>query len=247
MSGTIALHGGGEFLAGDEPFLTAWLQAASRPGVAGRARRVAIVTTAAARGRPELAGAHGVDATGRVAACLGLDVEAEVVPILDASSAADPDLAARLTAADAIHLPGGDPDLIPAILGGSRAWSAIQAALADGAALAGASAGAMALAAWTWTPAGLVQGLGLVPGPPFLVMPHADAGSWSRSLARFGQGVPPGVGVLGIGERTGVLIDLDGGGPWPVVGEAEVRWLAAGAPDRSTPQVLRAGDALANG
>ncbi len=247
MSGTIALHGGGEFLVGDEPFLGAWLQAAARPGAADRARRVAIVPTAAARGRPDLVGGMGTAAIERLARSMGRSVVVDVVPILDAAGAADPDLGARLSAADAIHVPGGDPDLIPAILGGSRAWSAILAALADGAALAGASAGAMALAAWTWTPGGLVQGLGVVPGPPFLVMPHADAGSWTRSLARFGGGVPPGIGVLGIGERTGVLIALDGSGPWRIVGEGEVRWLPAGAPDRSRPQVLRSGDTLPGG
>ena len=157
MSGPVALHGGGEFQPGDEPFLQRLLGLA-REG-SGRAAdgplKVAIVPTAAARGRPDLVGAHGTAAFERVAgrASAGADaVTIDVVPVLDAASASDAGLAARLEAADVIHLPGGDPDLIPSILAGTAAWDAIVAAHRRGAVLAGASAGAMALAGWTWTP-----------------------------------------------------------------------------------------------
>ena len=217
----IALHGGGEFLPGDEPFLTAILTAAPRD--AGSVR-VAVVPTAAARGRPDLAGANGVRALERVALGLGAAIEAEVVPVLDARSAADPGLAARLAGATLIHLPGGDPDLIPALYPGSEAWMAILAALERGAVLAGASAGAMALAPVTWTPQGMVRGLGLVPG--LIVVPHVDASSWGRVLDRYGDRRPPGLGVLGLAERTGVIGRP--GSPWEVAGEGEVRWLPPG-------------------
>ena len=52
MSGPVALHGGGEFLAGDEPFLAALLDAAAPAAGGDRPIRVAVVPTAAARGRP---------------------------------------------------------------------------------------------------------------------------------------------------------------------------------------------------
>ncbi|MGP1674573.1 MAG: hypothetical protein ACTS8Z_05100, partial [Candidatus Limnocylindrales bacterium] len=116
MRGAIALHGGGEFLPGDERFLHAILALA--PRVDGRVR-VAIVPTAAARGRPDLAGSHGVDAFERVAGQSGIPIEATVVPITDSTSAADEAMAASLAAATLIHLPGGDPDLIPTVLPGT--------------------------------------------------------------------------------------------------------------------------------
>jgi peptidase E len=250
VSGTIALHGGGEFQAGDEAFLAAWLRSARRvrPESAARAKlQVVVVPTAAARGRPELAAANGVAAIERVAADLGLACAASTVKVLDQASADDPVLAARIAQADAIHLPGGDPDLIPAVLTGTAALSAIQAALRAGAALAGASAGAMGLA-WTWTAAGGTTGLQLLPGPPLAVMPHADDASWDRSMARFGPSVPAGLGILGLGERTGVLLDADptSNVPWRVSGEGEVRWSPAGA-DPARPRVLVAGESFQPG
>jgi cyanophycinase-like exopeptidase len=245
MSGAIALHGGGEYLPGDEAFLDAWLATAPWPGgeptEPTEPLRVVVVPTAAARGRPELAGAHGVAAIERAGARLGRVIEVGIVPVLGRASADDPSLAERLARAEAIHLPGGDPDLIPSVLAGSATWAAIQTALAAGATLAGASAGAMGLATWTWTADGGQPGLGLIPGPPLAVMPHADVDSWPASLARFGSSVPSGVGILGIGERTGVLIGLGADGPWRIAGEGEVRWSPAGS-DTLEPAVYRHGD-----
>ena len=151
---------------------------------------------------------------------------------------------ARSTSRDIIHLPGGDPDLVPTILSGSAAWAAIASARAAGAILAGASAGAMALATWTWTPAGGIAGLGLVPG--LVVVPHADGPRWASLLERFGAGVPAGLGALGLPERTGVIAGDLTADPvrWTVVGAGTVRWLATlgGGNDRRAPG-RHAGDA----
>lgn len=243
MTGGLALHGGGEFLPGDETFLAALLRAAAL-AAGPRALRIAVIPTAAARGRPGLAGEHGVAALTRVATAIGLPVAgAEVVPIVDEASAADPDLASRVAAADLLHLPGGDPDLIPGLYPGSAAGAAIRTALGGGAVLAGASAGAMALADWTWTPGGLIRGLGYVPRA--IVVPHADPASWRANLARFGATVPPALGLLGLAERTGILGPLDDDGratgPWAVVGEGEVRWLPPGVVDAEAARVWPAG------
>ena len=83
-------------------------------------------------------------------------------------------------------------------------------------------------------------GLGLVPG--IIVVPHADARSWSEALHRYGAGVPDELGVLGIGERTGVLIG--DAGPWRIVGEGEVRWMPPAMRDPDAATVLRDGDML---
>ena len=240
MTGPVALHGGGEFLPGDERFLRAILELAPR---AAGVVRVAVVPTAAARGRPDLAAANGVEAIRRVAADAGIPVDVEAVRIVDPASAADPSLAETLAASTLIHLPGGDPDIIPRLYPGTAAWDGMERAHAAGAVLAGASAGAMALAMWTWTPAGVVGGLGLVPGA--IVAPHADSASWTRWVGRFIGAVPAGLGVLGLAERTGVVVPADGVVPWRVVGEGEARWLPPGAADVAATVVARDGDTLA--
>jgi cyanophycinase-like exopeptidase len=239
VTGPIALHGGGEFLPGDEPFLRAILELAPRDG---GVVRVAVVPTAAARGRPDLAAANGVAAFRRLAADVGVEAVVEAVRVVDAPSGADPALAETLAASTLIHLPGGDPDIMPTLYPGTAAWAAIGRARAAGAVLAGASAGAMGLAAWTWTPAGVVPALGLVPG--VIVAPHADATSWARWVARFGGSVPAGIGPLGLAERTAIIVPGDGVGPWRVVGEAEARWLAPGSTDVAATVIARDGETL---
>lgn len=231
------LHGGGEFLPGDEPVLRELLGLA--PAVAGVVR-VAIVPTAAARGRPDLAGAHGAEAFRRIAAEAGTRAEVEVVKVLDAGSAGDPDLADRLAVATLVYLPGGDPDLIPALYPGTEAWAAIRAGHARGAVLAGASAGAMALGERTWTPRGIVPGLGLIAN--CLVVPHTDARTWSLAVAHRERAAHPGLGVLGIAERTGVVIEP--GRYWRVVGEGEARWLPPGAVDPGETRLAADGGSL---
>ena len=234
MTGSIALHGGGEFLPGDERFLQALLDLV--PSSADPVR-IVVIPTAAARGRPDLAAEHGVEAFGRIGDAGGRRIEAVAVPVTDVASAADPEFAATISRADIIHFPGGDPDLIPSLLRGSAAWKAVLDAVDRDAILAGASAGAMALGGWTWTRSGGVPGLGLVPN--LVVVPHASADSWEDAYLRFGSSVPPSVAAIGLAERTGVIVPPDG--PWRVVGEGEVRWLPSGAGE---PVILRDGDTI---
>lgn len=226
MSGPVVLHGGGEFEAGDEPCLAAMVERAARHAGDGHAIRICVVPTAAARYSPGASAAHGVGAFESVAAQAGLAAVATPAVIVDAASAADPDIARRLADADLIYFPGGDPDRIPSVLRGSLAWAAILLVQAGGAVVGGASAGAMAMGPWTWTPDGGTTGLDLVPG--IAVRPHADAASWASVAERFGAGVPAGLGVLGIPERTAAITDDPSADPivWHVVGEGEVRWQA---------------------
>jgi cyanophycinase-like exopeptidase len=149
VSGPIVLHGGGEFLTGDEACISATLALGANRAGPDRPIRVVVVPTATARWSPERSAAQGIAAFTRVAMRDGLVVEADSVMVMDAMTAADAALAARLAAADVISFPGGDPDVIVTVMPGSRAWAAIESARASGAVLAGASAGAMALAPWT--------------------------------------------------------------------------------------------------
>jgi hypothetical protein len=241
MSGPVALHGGGEFLAGDEPFLAALLDVATGRAGGSRPIRVAVVPTAAARGRPDLAAANGVAAFQRVAEARRLEVEAAAIGVVSRGTAADPELAAWLASADVIHFPGGDPDLIPTVMPGTAAWAAITDAHVAGAVLAGASAGAMALGSWTWTPGGGMAGLMVVRG--FAVVPHALAATWATTIERFRAWAPEGLGALGLAEQTGVIErGLAPGSPsisWRVVGPGEARWLPV--PDGETV-VARSGE-----
>lgn len=270
MNGPIGLHGGGEYDEGDERFLDALLLAGAA-AAAGRlasaspagdgesdddvsghhvgqmadrlttAIRVVILPTAAARGRPDRASANGRAAFERRAAILGRMAHVDVARVVDAASAADPDETGRLAGADLIHLPGGDPDLVPGILVGSPALAAIEAAWRRGAVIAGASAGAMALAEWTWTPAGGIRALGLVRG--LAVVPHYDdirRTAWQRTLDDL---APGGIGYLGLDERTGVIAEPNGpeGRYWRVAGPGAAWWFARGS---TRPLVGRDGDVL---
>lgn len=247
--GPIALHGGGEFLPGDEPFLDALLAAAVARGGAGVAPgddigtiRVAVMPTAAARGRPDLAGANGVDAFLRRGAATGREVRADIAMVLDERTANDAGLADLVGSADVVYLPGGDPDLIPTILRDSAVEGAMRSASRGGAVVAGASAGAMALAAWTWTPGGGMPGLGWVAG--LAVVPHFDDArrqAWQRALDGL---APAGLGYLGLDERTGVISAGDEGDAWVVAGEGAAYWFA---PDTSTPIMAGHGERLRTG
>jgi len=241
MAGPVALHGGGEFLPGDEPFLRALLDAAAVPaderGGPGEPIRVVVVPTAAARHNPDAAARFGTSALQRVADG-GRPLQIETARVVDAVSAEDPATVERLSDADLIYLPGGDPDVIPDLLPASGAWRAIDTARRRGAVLAGASAGAMGLCQLTWTPTGIRIGLGVVRG--LVVFPHADAERWADRTAWFDMAASARVGVLGIGERTGVIsqatLDDHGNGAtatWQVIGEREVRWLPPGSGEPS--------------
>lgn len=230
--GPIALHGGGEFLPGDENFLDALLAAVPATRI-----RAVVLPTAAARGRPNLAAANGAGALSRRAAATDRPIEVETALVVDPISAADPDCARSIASADLVYLPGGDPDLVPAILARSTAAGrALAEARLRGAVVAGASAGAMALADWSWTPQGGVAGLGFVSG--FAIVPHYDEVRRIAWQANLDDLAPDGLGYLGLDERTGVISDGTG---WAVAGEGAAYWFARGSAE---PVVARHGERI---
>ncbi len=199
--------------------------------------RVVLVPTAAARQRPDLAAAHGRRAFEAAGARAGLAVEVGVAGVLDGPSAAEPGNVTRLETAHVIHLPGGDPDLLPAVLRGTPAWAAILRAYVAGACVAGASAGAMALAERLWTAGGPVDGLGLVSG--IAVLPHFDP---RRASAWRGVVDPDGrLAWLGLDERT--LVIGHPGGTWTVAGAGRAHVIHSGADSPAISAV--AGEVLA--
>jgi cyanophycinase len=222
--GPIALVGSGEYLA--------VMEDVERDLLRGRPPRMAQLATAAApEGWESLRYWHdlGADAAKR------LDVEQVIVPVVDRASAQDPALAELVEGAGLIYLSGGNPPYLAATLRGTKVWTAIAAAWRAGAALAGCSAGAMALTDHvpdlrrpSQPPE---QGLGAV--PHLRVLPHFDRFVTripNREFQRL-TAAPPGVTVVGIDEQTALV-----GGPvhWQVRGRQAV-WVLYRAGRRPHP------------
>ena len=145
---------------------------------------------------------------------LGVDVES--LPVVDQSSANDPELVEQIRQANFIYLSGGKPDYLYRTLTNSLAWTAIIEVYQKGGVVVGCSAGAMIMGDCIpgfprWKPAfGLLRGA--------IIMPHFDeipSGMMStlRVLVRDEQT------LLGI-ERNTALVGSDG--EFQVVGSGGV-------------------------
>jgi cyanophycinase len=203
--GPIALVGSGEYL----PIM----QHVEAKLIAGRnPKYVQIPTAAAPEGESSLQ--HWIRLGKAQAERIG--VEAVSIVAHDRNDADDPRLAKQVKDAGLIYLSGGNPTFLANTLRETLLWKEIESAWRDGAALAGCSAGAMALA--DHIPA--THGLGLL--PHIRVLPHFDR-MFARLpdfMTRFMK-VPDGVSVVGIDEDTAIV-----GGPfeWEVQGRQSA-WL----------------------
>ena len=213
MAGLIALVGGNEFREDCEPMDRALLaRLGSRP-------KVVIIPAAAARENPALAAENGVSYFQRLGA------PAEAVMIIDAETARQPALAARVRNADLIYFAGGDPANLLETMRDSPAWNAAHEVFQGGRALAGSSAGAMILGGQMWAPgSGWREGLGLVPS--IAVIPHHAnlASRWNAAHMR--GSLRKGVILLGIDEATALV-----GPPWQVLGAGQVTVYRGKKPD----------------
>src|ERR1700712_4514255 len=103
---------------------------------------VQLATAAAPEGPASLARWHALG----LAAAERLGAQQVVVPVVDRDSAEDPAVAALVAGAGLIYLSGGKPPFLADTLRGTLVWKAIEREWRNGAALAGCSAGAMAMA-----------------------------------------------------------------------------------------------------
>jgi len=217
--GPLALVGGDELHPGNEEQDRVLAEAAGD----GPAY---VVATAAGRQRPDLAVRHAVQWFGT----LGLTVEE--LPATKRSHATSAEIVERARRGRFFYLVGGDPGLVPKTLAGSPVWDAIVAAWRDGAALAGSSAGAMAMGEWTlirdrmpgddrrqYRPA-----LGLVPS--VAVLPHFD--TFGRRWVESAQAAAPrdDVVLLGVDERSAAVWQ---DGRWRAYGPGAVTLISTGA------------------
>jgi cyanophycinase len=201
VPGPVALVGSGEYTAG--------MLEVDRLLLQGRAPVYVQIPTAAAReGEARLS--YWVNLGRRHAERLG--VTAVPLVVHDRAEADDPELAARVDGAGLIYLSGGDPRYLADTLRDTVIWRTIEAAWQGGAALAGCSAGAMALAGWVpeiRRPTGRGRpGLGVV--NQLRVVPHFDRflGRWPHLLTRPFLRSGEGYTTVGIDEDTALV-----GGP----------------------------------
>jgi cyanophycinase len=227
MAGPLALVGSGEYLpvmADVEGML-----------LEGRAARYVQIPTAAA---PE--GAESLQRWLRLGGAQAGRLGVEQVPVVvrDRDEADDPDLAALVDGAGLIYLSGGNPAYLAQTLRGTRVWDAVMAAWQSGSALAGCSAGAIALTGWVpsiRTP-GRDAGPGLGILPRLRVLPHFDKMQhWAPDLlTRATADAAAGTAVLGIDEDT-AIVDMTGiGNIWRVHGRQQA-WLLGSGPRRGFP------------
>lgn len=132
------------------------------------------------------------------------------LPLVDAASANDAQIADELRAARLIYMLGGFTHYLGQTLKNSASWAATLEAYAAGAVVAGSSAGAMVLCEWYYNPerAEPVAGLGMVANA--CVLPHHNSFGqrWAPALAKR----LPQVTLVGIDERTGVILAQTGAG-----------------------------------
>lgn len=214
MPGPLALVGSGEYLVAMLEVERALL--AGRPPV-----YVQVPTAAAPEGEASL---QSWVALGRAQAAR-LGVEARPVVARDRAEADDPALAALVEGAGLVYLSGGSPPFLADALRGTALWAAVEGAWRGGAALAGCSAGAIALTSWVPDLRHPLDpprhGLGLA--PRLRVIPHFDRFlGWVPDLVdRFLLRAPDGVAVVGVDEDTALVWD---DGAWTARGRQAV-WL----------------------
>jgi cyanophycinase-like exopeptidase len=221
MPGPLALVGSGEFLSATAEV--------DRHLLAGRPGRVVHLATAAAEEGEESVGYWQRLAADHYA---GLGVEVLSLPVIDAASAGDSGLAAEIDGAALVYLSGGNPGYLAATLGRSVVWEAIGAAWEGGTALAGCSAGAIALGHSAVDIRRLdddpVPGLDVV--AHIAVLPHFDRiVAWRPGIVEVALSRrTPGIIVLGIDEDTALV-----GGPheWTVMGRQQA-WLIESPDER---------------
>jgi cyanophycinase-like exopeptidase len=229
--GALGLLGGEEMRPPCEAFDRALISAAGEPDV------VNVVPTALARN-------GSVSAAMRLARSyfsgrLGLEVRQ--VALLGRKDASRPEVVKQLRRSPLTYLLGGDPGHLLDSLLGTPAWEAIRAALREGSALAGSSAGAMVagetLLLRSPNPRPEARhgrrALALLPGVVLIPHLHRFGERWLEAARREARGRD----ILGLDESTGIVYSAG----WTVHGPGEARLWRKGA---EPPRVLTDGARL---
>lgn len=161
-----------------------------------------------------------------------LGVEVKAAPIIRREDASRPEILEILQNANFFYFSGGNPSYLIETIQGTPTWEIILRNYANGAVMAGCSAGAMAMSAYTtniraamsgrveW-----IKGWGIVPN--VITMPHFDrmAGFVGTDFMReILHNVPEGCRIFGVDENTALVRTntSDGGYKWQVTGNQTV-------------------------
>lgn len=235
--GPLALLGSGEYTPAMDSTDRLLLETIGRPSP-----RVALIPTASGleEGSPERWNGMGERHFAR------LGVTALPVPLIARRDAFDAGVLDLLGQADLFYFSGGNPEHLIECLHESPAWGVITRRHAEGAGVAGCSAGAMMMGGYTLRVRAVAQGqpprwiaaLGLADS--LVIMPHFDrmAGFVGPELFRqILASAPAHARLVGIDEDT-ALVRLRPGEPWQVSGRQTVSLLE---PDGAA-RVFRHGD-----
>lgn len=242
--GAIALVGSGEYTAAMVETDKALLETLGGPARS----RVALIPAASGLepGQPERWNAMGA------AHFHALGATVAPLPLLRREDALAPAIVDELRRASFFYFSGGNPEHLTETLEGTPAWEAIRERAAQGAVVAGCSAGAMMLGAYVFRvrlirsgqPPQWRPGLALAPG--LAVLPHFDRTREFLSAEQFRAALaaaPPGVTVVGVDEDTALVrfpASDTGPGRWRVLGRQTVSVFDG----TGTATVYRAGEEL---
>jgi cyanophycinase len=221
MQGYLLLEGGAEFSGQmSEPDRRA-IELAGGPTAL-----ISIIPTAAAPdNNHQRAGRNGVNWFKNLGA-----TQVESLPLIDKISANDLSIANAIRQSRLIYMLGGFTGYLGETVKDSASWQAMLEAYANGAVIAGSSAGAMVMCRYYFDPGNrrVVEGLGLLQNT--CVLPHHNTfgKGWARQLAS----ILPKVVLLGIDERTALLDDGEEGRKigWHVYGQGSVSIYRNGLP-----------------
>jgi cyanophycinase len=221
MQGYLLLEGGAEFGGQmSEPDRRAMELAG------GLNAQISIIPTAAAPdNNHQRAGRNGVNWFKSLGA-----TRIESLPLIDRASANDPSIVNEIRQSHLIYMLGGFTGYLGETLKDSASWQAMLQAYANGAVIAGSSAGAMVMCQYYFDPGKrhVVEGLGLLQNT--CVLPHHNTfgKGWAQQLAS----LLPGVVLLGIDERTAMIDECEGGRKigWHVYGQGAITLYREGKP-----------------
>lgn len=183
-----------------------------------------IPAAAAPDNNHQKAGLNGVDWFCRLGA-----TNVSVLPLIDNSSADDPEIVDTLIKSKFIYLLGGFPRYLAQVLNGSLSWQAILTAFRSGAVIAGSSAGAMVLCEYYYDPVSsqVTKGMNLVERT--CILPHHD--TFGKDWAPLLKNLLPGIMLFGIDEETGAMYDASQD-TWRVYGRGNITLYHSGNVDK---------------
>ena len=213
MTGLLALVGGGEWAEGCD-FDRSLIEASG-------ATEVAVLPTGSAYENPQ----HLLDQAIPWFDSLGVAVRP--VPVLTRRDAFDEEAVAAVAAARMIYLAGASAMHLRSVLKDTPVLTALLDAWGSGAALVGTNAGADVLCDPMVDSRGgaFTVGLGVV--SPLAAIPRFDL--WSHDkVRRTVELAPAGVSLVGVPQRTALLLDPAAG--WSVQGAGDVSVFVDGRP-----------------